>query len=1231
MNPSGWPIRLGLVALAAVAIVVGAALIGEARFLDLPSVRTAVEHRLSQVAGADIAWSELRIGLLPVPRVEMRGLTIQVPGLAHASIEQAQARLRLLSLLRGRVEVTSLALVQPRLRIDLAPSQAAPGERPSDPLTAYRALAATLVRVARNAAPGMVIEVSQAQLLLQAANWPAVQVRELSLQAQIDPTGLELRATAAGNFWDEANLRGQLQFADLSTDLRVDVAGFNAQPWFDRLLAQSGLRVEVAPAQAHVHFQADAGSELRFDFGAQVASLQIARAAQPLQFSESSVTGAAIVGAQVTEVTLDALRLGSLLEQGRARLRLTNDAEKPELTLELPIIDVSALRAAVLALTAEDASARRHVKRALGGVIRGLTLRTRAESWGGMLDIARWEGEAALEHASVQLPFFEQAATDLDARVALSGANIELAGASAQLGASSLNDTKLRYSLRDGSFSANVGFGLDATQLLDFARERLAREQPAVLAELQSAAGRFHGHAVYASAHAQWDAGVEITQSDASVRLRSLPWPVLLRAARVHLLPGQLTVSAFRAAAGGSQFSDFDATLALGAHPRLMQATGRATLALEEIYPWTRAHLDHAGALDDVESVRGNVALTLERLSGPLEEPSALAFEATLLPQQLQIAHKRMPEALQIGGGSVHVDPNGIVLDQVRATFLDASAVVSGHVTGYRAANPQIQATIAQAEAGEQFTHWAWDFSGAPAYLEPRAPLRLERAQASWVPGHFVEAQFGLAFKQGPELTADLRWEPDTLDLRQLVLRDRANQAVFGLRTNHDLLELRFSGTILAQSIAAMFKRTGQYQGQADGDLRMTLDLQRRGRTVAQGFVKAQDLDLQELLPSQLATQARVDRLDVSADGASLQIREASVHWQQQAATIRGQISRKAAGVSVDLELDSPGIKADALLQRGAPAGPPAAEDRRASRQSLRTEFFSSLRALAINGRVRLHSNFVDLARYRLAPVTAILTFDPEQVEIVLQDTKLCGLSLPMTVRFAPESLSASAQVLAHKQRLEAVAPCLFGERMILTGEFDARASLAMQGAWDARLSNLEGSVHFESRKGIVRRFALIANILAMTDVIGSLGGGLADLNAEGFAYRTLDIDGHLAQGSLVVEDFTFDSSAFGLAAEGSVGLAQGDTDLTVLVAPFSRLTNLIRKIPIIGYLEGGTLTSVPVAVHGDIRDPTVVPLDPRAIGSDLTALFTRALKIPEKILAPLGASSASPASSSGH
>jgi hypothetical protein len=46
-------------------------------------------------------------------------------------------------------------------------------------------------------------------------------------------------------------------------------------------------------------------------------------------------------------------------------------------------------------------------------------------------------------------------------------------------------------------------------------------------------------------------------------------------------------------------------------------------------------------------------------------------------------------------------------------------------------------------------------------------------------------------------------------------------------------------------------------------------------------------------------------------------------------------------------------------------------------------------------------------------------------------------------------------------------------------------------------------------------------------------------------------------------------------------------------------------------------MVALPVAVTGDIRNPVIVPLGPRAITDQLLGIFERTLKLPGKLVVP--------------
>jgi hypothetical protein len=89
------------------------------------------------------------------------------------------------------------------------------------------------------------------------------------------------------------------------------------------------------------------------------------------------------------------------------------------------------------------------------------------------------------------------------------------------------------------------------------------------------------------------------------------------------------------------------------------------------------------------------------------------------------------------------------------------------------------------------------------------------------------------------------------------------------------------------------------------------------------------------------------------------------------------------------------------------------------------------------------------------------------------------------------------------------------------------------------------------------------------------------------------------------------------MAASGEVDIATREADLKVLVAPLGTVDAIVRRIPVLGYILGDSLLSVPVTIKGDIRDPKVTTMDPGAVGSGLLGIFERTLKTPVHVVSP--------------
>jgi uncharacterized protein involved in outer membrane biogenesis len=789
---------------------------------------------------------------------------------------------------------------------------------------------------------------------------------------------------------------------------------------------------------------------------------------------------------------------------------------------------------------------------------------------------------------------------------------IELGLDEVRLGASRFHGVKLRYETKNGTLAGGAGFDLDLKQGMDSTRHLVPESASAALARFQDVSGRAHGRVRLASGRSGWHVGVDVLKSDASMQVRDVPGPVRLRSGAVEINPNSVKVE--RIALSMPAGEVLVSALHYSFRNDAVAGSAGFDVDLAKTLDLVRGALpeENREALAVIQSISGRAQGNTRFAVGG----GTWSAGVDILKSDTAVGLRDLPGPVRLTGALVEVDPDNLKITRAALSMLDAQALVSVTISDYRTEQLQATASLSEGMVGEQYLAWVWQLAKAPPHLELKAPVRIAAQRIAWSAKRILDVAATARFAAGPEVAVELGWTPEALDIRRAAIKDERTDATIALRTEGSLLEGRFSGSLYSTSITAMLKSTIVPSGAAAGNLRFTVDREIPRRTSAEGKLKGEALDLAWLL----RRPVKIDRIDLAADGSSLQVGEASINWAGQRATIRGEVKLGASGPVIDALLDSSGVVVDALLPREdktAGEKSPAAEGRSKQAPDDKDEL-ARLWPLPVTGRVAVRSDFVQYGRHRVAPVIATLVLEEQRAHMDLTQAQLCGISLPLTIEATPKGISASAQITAQKQPLQQAAHCLADEHVLITGDFDLQADLKTEGKAGDLVRNLKGTVRADMHDGKVMKFALLGNILSMGDIAALLEKEGPRLDDTGFPYRGLAVAGHFQEGRFIVEESAFNSDAVGLAAKGWISILDYQSRLSVLVAPFGRIDQLARKVPILGYIFGGALTSVPVGVSGDIRDPRVVPLGPGAITSELVGIFERTLKLPGKLIAPL-------------
>ncbi|MBW2259835.1 MAG: AsmA-like C-terminal domain-containing protein, partial [Deltaproteobacteria bacterium] len=151
-----------------------------------------------------------------------------------------------------------------------------------------------------------------------------------------------------------------------------------------------------------------------------------------------------------------------------------------------------------------------------------------------------------------------------------------------------------------------------------------------------------------------------------------------------------------------------------------------------------------------------------------------------------------------------------------------------------------------------------------------------------------------------------------------------------------------------------------------------------------------------------------------------------------------------------------------------------------------------------------------------------------------------------------------------------------------------------------------------------IHRSNVLVQIFGFLNVTDIFKGELPDLVEEGFAYDSITVMGSFQGDKLVVSEAIVDGQSMQIFAEGNVNLTDKTLDFTVAVAPLKTIDFIVSKIPLVNYILGGTLISIPMSVKGDWGDPKVTGLSASGVGSGLMGIIERTVKLPVKLIEPL-------------
>jgi hypothetical protein len=1189
------------------------------KVINLEPIRQKIVARISEEVGGELEYQRAHLSFFPRPRVIIHQGSLSIPGKVAGSLASLKIYPEILPLLRGRVRMAMLHLEAPDLKMKFPkrPEEKAEKPRSFSVTTIGEELAPVLALMALRA-PGLILVVDQGRLDLTEGNTSVFRFRDIHGRIGLPPERLEIDLTCNSNLWESISLEGWLNTEDFKGDGHIHVIRFQPQKLTDRFFPLAAGRVGDSEVNLDLSFKTDGLNSLQGTVRGSVPFLTLRQEKEKLVIKGKSLKGSfhlheGGITASLAELDLDYPQL-----RMSGNFRMDRTTPRVNLELEGREVDVHSIREAALALAGEMPI----IRELFGFVRRGkvplITINAQGSSLADLEKLENIHIKGSMVEGEVFVPGANVGWEGLDLELEgvkgemvisggiLEGKNLEARWKNAQ-GREGI--VKLGLEGDDAPFHLNIRVQVDLAQL-PTVLERLVQEKSFLkeIGLIGDLRGTATGRLVLSGSTAAIKPYVDVSEFSLSANYGRVPYGIQIKGGHFTFSETTISVENIDTTVGKSSMSGVSGRIDWEKTPYFEVKIDESTYIADEIYPLLASFEELKPSLEDFKAVRGVVIFRNSHVKGPLLEFDRWQFKVAGEVREPVLITTKLLGPIEIARGKFESTEDAIrqeaSFQDAQLTILDASLVMSGTLKDYLAGISRADMSF-QGDMGAESMRRLSELIHIPEALNVRAPLSISKGRLVWDRGGQTSFSGEMVVQEGPRISMDISLHPGDLLIKNLLIQDQGRESRFAFELNFQrrAFNLEFMGHLTEATIERLLDKNPFPGAWIKGNFRARILMDEPARSFVEGKLSAEEI----VFPLAFKKPLIIDTIALEAAGNRVKIESAVCTWGDRRIGVRGDVSLSPAGFFLDVDVSTDNVNWDDINDF-------LGKDKQEKDQK---EIGASW-DLPVQGILRLTLETFSYERFTWSPFRADISLSRDRVDVTVNEANLCGISTTGTLKVSPREVRFHVDPISKNQELDPTLACLWDKQGFISGNFDLKGSITGRGGNEELTRSLRGNFALSARDGRIYRSRLLSIIFSLINTTEIFRGKFPDLGREGFAYNSIDVRGNVKEGKLTIEEAILDGSSMEIVGKGDIDLVAEKIDLTLLVAPLKTVDFLVRRIPLVRDILGGTLISMPVRVTGDLANPTVKPLAPSVAGSELTGIMRKTFRLPVKVIQPL-------------
>ncbi len=1186
---------LWLIGIAGIGVFLLAVLVP--KLIDSKLVITKIQHEVSQRVRGNVTFQGIEFSYFPAPHIILRDTHLSIAGKAEGRVKSISLYPKILPLLKGNIDVARVYVDSPDFSLRLP-------EKKLKKLSYKEIMEKVKLKLDLFAekVPSLFIVMNKGRLELKGKS--VFTFEDMDARAGVRDGKLKINITSGSNLWKDIEMKLEIDQRDFKSKGQITIEDFRPHLLINYFFTGSSLHAADSKIDTSINFQTNGLTILHADVEGSQPSLIVVRNNNRQEIKGRSLKGTISMDDGKTSVAITQMNIKNPKLNISGGLLIDRLSPYIALNVEGKGVDVNSTRGAALSITGDISIVQDIFKYMRGGTVPRINFYTNGESF---RDLGKTKNISIKGHLDNGKIFIPGPALDLEhvsgdaviSKGTLEGKNIQCSTGNVYGHEGSI---RIRLKGKSAPLHIETILRMDLFELLPILKRFLKNETlKREIEYIQDLKGNAEGKLVLGERIDNINPTVFIHNMNFSSRYRYLPDLFEVRGGQFRYDEQGISIENLSGRVGSSSIVGLTAKLNFVKSSYIEIISGKSTIFMKEIYPWLMSFKTFKQELKNFKNVKGILSFTEMILRGPLLDPKQWSFNVKGKIENLSVDSTLFPRLIGLKSGSFEARPKGLFLSNIQAEILDASLKVSGEIPDYLEVINTVDLTF-QGSVGQEGKDWIKKLINLPPVLDIHTPVAISKGHLLWDKGKKTSFQGDLKINNDLIVSLDVLYAPEELVIPHVSIQDRESRAVLTAHSNEKEMSFSFQGNVKQTTLDKIFLDPCCSKEWLKGDFKVTIPIDSPIQFTAQGNLEGENI----VIPWEKEVPLILKRISLYALNDKLMVEASDVTWGDIRLNLKGVTGFSEEKLFVDMDVTANKIDWESV-RNNFEKKMKGSSSRKTKRQKL-----------PVNGKVKLKAEEFSYKRFTVNPLHANILLTRNEIKAEITESTLCGISIKGNLNITEQDVTLSVHMTAHDQEIKPTILCLTDKRTDITGRFDFKGQLSGQGKVDNFTRSLQGDIELIARDGNIYKSRTLDKTFDLLNETENFKGELPDLDRKALSYNSILIKGFLQQQKLEIKEGVLDTTNTEVVAQGYIDLSNEKIDLNALVAPVKLIHRMVKKIPILGYILGGNLVSVPVKVTGTLSDPDVTFFSPSAVGSELLGIIKRTFALPVKLVEPL-------------